>query len=309
MFGIEKIVIAQKIQNDFKIIVNEITKLAGNLLLSGEKFYVKVEGEAKGYTLKDIEISATSLIIEKKQELSISPGSEIKHDKLLYVYITKENAYASIFLDKGHQGIPNLSQKQQTVCPIFDEISALSCIETIKQGFDVKIIVAYKRKNDLKKVVKILNQVIQYSLEQEVLLEFYKFEAKNVSNIYSYQNSIAQLCKLVAKNSKISRISLPLSNSIFPRTFVESINKFIYKSGFVPHLPIEGKEDYLRQMAKEYVLEKYINKIKIHKNTKFADVVSRKFGENALMAIKNKQEIIVTIGPNNIHDILDAIEK
>ena len=33
------------------------------------------------------------------------------------------------------------------VCCVFDELSAISCIETIKQGFDVKIIVCYNKKS------------------------------------------------------------------------------------------------------------------------------------------------------------------
>ncbi len=43
LFGIKRVVIAKQIKNDFNTIVSEITKLGSNLLLKGEKFYVKVD--------------------------------------------------------------------------------------------------------------------------------------------------------------------------------------------------------------------------------------------------------------------------
>jgi adenylyl- and sulfurtransferase ThiI len=96
LFGIEKIAIARQVKNDFKIIVSEITSLGGNLLLKGEKFLVKVEGISKGFFPKDIEIAATSSIIEKKSNLGARPGTDENYDKMLYTYLTKNNAYICI---------------------------------------------------------------------------------------------------------------------------------------------------------------------------------------------------------------------
>ena len=73
LFGIEKIAIARQIKNDFQNIISEITSIGGNLLLKGEKFLVKVEGISKGYVTKDVEIAATSNIIEKKAKLGAHP--------------------------------------------------------------------------------------------------------------------------------------------------------------------------------------------------------------------------------------------
>ncbi len=116
LFGIEKIVIARQIKNNFQDIVSEITSVGGNLLLKGEKFLVKVEGTSKGFLTKDIEIAATSSIIEKKSNLGAHPGTDENYDKLLYSYLTKNNAYICIFLDKGKGGIPYQSQSQKTIC-------------------------------------------------------------------------------------------------------------------------------------------------------------------------------------------------
>jgi hypothetical protein len=77
LFGIEKIAIARQTKNNFQNIILEITSIGGNLLLKGEKFLVKVEGISKGFLVKDIEIAATSNIIEKKNKQSLKHFTSI----------------------------------------------------------------------------------------------------------------------------------------------------------------------------------------------------------------------------------------
>ncbi len=76
LFGIEKVAIAKQVKNDFNVVVSEITKIGSNLLLRGEKFFVQVEGHSSGFLTKDVEISATSSIIEKSVNISAKPGTE-----------------------------------------------------------------------------------------------------------------------------------------------------------------------------------------------------------------------------------------
>ena len=112
LFGIEKIGIARQTKNNLKEIVSEITSIGGNLLLKGEKFLVKVEGTSKGFLTKDIEIAATSSIIEKKSNLGAQPGTEENYDKLLYTYLTKK-MHTFVFYGQGMSGIPYISNKKK----------------------------------------------------------------------------------------------------------------------------------------------------------------------------------------------------
>ena len=155
LFGIKQIVIAKKIKNDFKTIVTQIGEIGSNLLLKGEKFFVKADGHAKGFVIKDLELAATSELIQKNQKISAKPGTESKHDKLLQIYVTKSNAYVCIFVDDGLGGTVNNSQLQKSICCIADEFSAINCLETIKQGFDVKPIICHETREDLIHLVKI----------------------------------------------------------------------------------------------------------------------------------------------------------
>ena len=84
LFGIKQIIIAKKIKNDFTTVVDEINKIGSSLLLKGERFYVNVQGIPKGYVAKDVELSATSSLIEDNKKINARPGTEDKHDKLLF---------------------------------------------------------------------------------------------------------------------------------------------------------------------------------------------------------------------------------
>ena len=97
LFGIDQVSIARRTENKFNVIVAAIAKIGTNLLLRGETFHVKVEGHASGYLPKDVEIAATGALIEKVVDMDCRPGTESKHDKLIHCFLTKNNAYVSIF--------------------------------------------------------------------------------------------------------------------------------------------------------------------------------------------------------------------
>ena len=128
LFGIKGVAIAKRVTNDFESIVNGISKVATDIFLNGERFLVEIEGYAKGFTTKDIELAATSSLIEKTAEMGIKPGTSKKYDRKLYVWLTKLNAYICIYYDNGLGGVPNNSQHKEIICCIFDELSAVSCL-------------------------------------------------------------------------------------------------------------------------------------------------------------------------------------
>ena len=100
------------------------------------------------------------------------PGTEENHNKLLYTFLTKTNAYVCIFSDMGLGGIPYGTHNQTLLCPIFDELSAVSCIETIKQGFKARIVIFYSKDSELLNLVKMINQIIPRMINEKIELEF-----------------------------------------------------------------------------------------------------------------------------------------
>jgi hypothetical protein len=310
LFGIEKIAIARQVKNDFKIIVSEITSLGGNLLLKGEKFLVKVEGISKGFFPKDVEIAATSSIIEKKSNLGARPGTDENYDKMLYTYLTKNNAYICIFTDKGQGGISFNSKIQNTICCVYDEISAVSCFETIKQGFDSKIIICYRKNSELMNLVKTINQIIPRLAKEKISLDFFKIKINptGMKNYLIFVNSITEVLLQEAKSEKLTHVSLALSPLIFSQSFIDySINKIVHNNK-IPILPLNGVDSKLFDEAKEIGLERHIpkmDKIILMKSNEIAKISSR----DVKQSISLKKTVEVKIGPNNVHDILDSLEE
>jgi adenylyl- and sulfurtransferase ThiI len=306
LFGIEKIAIARQIKNDFQNIISEITSVGGNLLLKGEKFLVKVDGISKGFVTKDVEIAATSNIIEKKANLGAHPGTDENFDKLLYTYLTKNNAYICIFSDTGKGGIPYQSQSEKTICAVYDEISAVSCYETIKQGYDTKIIVCYRQKSELMNLAKTINQIIPRLVQDKIELEFLqlKISPNGTKNYLMFINSILQILLHYPNN----RVSLALSPLVFSSDFIDDSLKLVFTKKKIPILPLTGVDTSLFDEAKEIGLER--NMKKLEKTVTIATNEIPPFSKKEVeFALKTKKKITIKIGPNNVHDILDSLEN
>jgi len=310
LFGIKRVAIARQIKNDFDEIVSEISAIGGNLLLKGERFLVKVEGESKGFFTKDVELASTSSIIEKKSNIDAKPGTEEDYDKLLYTYLTKNNAYVCIFSDRGLGGIPIAEKNQNTICAIYDEISAVSCFETIKQGFNSKIIICYKQKSELMSLVKILNQIIPRLVKREIEIEFFhvKSSGSGIKSYLSFVNNVTEILINVSKENKINHVTVAVSPLIFSLDFIDKIIRRVFENNLIPILPITGIDENLFEDAKEIGLEKNISKMQklISLNSSQVTSFSSKVVNESL---KLKKIISVKVGPNNVHDILDSLDE
>lgn len=304
LFGIKKIAIARQVKNDFQEITLEITSVGGNLLLKGQRFLVRVEGIAEGFLPKDVEIAATSSIIEQKSKLGAQPGTEEKHDKLLYTYLTKNNAYICIFTDEGNGGIPFEAQKEKTVCAVFDEISAISCYETIKQGNDVRIIICYRQKSELTNIIKYVNQIIPRLVQDKIDIEFFnvKVDPNGGKNYLIYLNAILDVLLRQAEN----RISLPLSPLVLSPEFFESSVRQVFAAKKFPVMPLAGIDMQLFDSAKEIGIDKGLKKLERTIRINTAEMPQAL--KNVDDVLRTKKRVTVTLGPNNVHDILDALD-
>ena len=309
LFGIKGVAIAKQVPNNFKSIVNGISKVGENLFLKSERFLIQVEGSAKGFIAKDVEVAATSALIEKTAKKGVRPGTAEKHDKRLYVYLTKASAYICIYYDKGLGGIPNNSQNKKSICCVFDELSAVSCIETIKHGLDVKIIICFTKESELLNLVKMVNQLIHRTVKSKIDLEFYKILVNKRSSHLLLIEITAELLTRIAKSTGIKRISLSLSPLIHPIDFLENIVMQVHKKNLIPYIPLSGLDDDVLVSAKEIGLEKYLPKIKKYGKSKFYDSNKSKEEIKKIVdkTVITKKIVSVRTGPNNVHEILDKI--
>jgi len=311
LFGIKGVAIAKQTANDFESIVNSISKVGVDIFLKGERFLLRVEGYAKGFTPKDIEIAATSSLIEKTAGTGIKPGTSTKYDRRLYVCLTKQNAYVCIYYDNGLGGIPNNSQNKKIICCVFDELSAVSCIETIKQGFDVKIIVCYSKDSELLHLVKMVNQIIRRTVKPKINLEFYKICVnKKLTSLLLTEITTKMLVRIATTNAT-KRISLCLSPLIYPVDFVESLIKQVHNNNLIPYFPLSGLDDNIFESAKEIGLEKYLGRIKKLGSLKFYSfkLYPKKIEKIVEESLMSKKIVLINVGPNNVHEILDEVRS
>ena len=309
LFGFKGVAIAKQVTNDFETIVNSISKVGVDIFLKGERFLLQVEGYAKGFVTKDIEIAATSSLIEKTAGAGIKPGTSKKYDRKLYVCLTKLNAYICIYYDNGLGGIPNNSQNMEIVCCVFDELSAVSCLETIKQGFDVKIVVCYSKDSELLHLVKIINQIIRRTVKPKINLDFYKIHS--AFGVLMLTEITSKILMQIAITNGIKRISLGTSPLIYPIDFSEGLAKQVYNKNLIPYFPLSGLDDNVFESAKEIGLEKYISSIKKLGNIKFHNFKypTKKIEKVVDKSIMSKKTVSVDVGPNNVHEILDEVRS
>jgi len=309
LFGIKGVAIAKRVNNNFESIVNGVSKVAVDIFLKGERFLLQIEGYAKGFTTKDIELAATSSLIEKTAGMGIKPGTSKKYDRKLYVYLTKLNAYICIYYDNGLGGVPNNSQNKEMVCCIFDELSAVSCLETIKQGFDVKIIVCYSKDSELLHLVKMVNQIIRRMVKPKISLEFYRIHINKKLPLLMLTEITAKILVQIAITNNTKRISLALSPLIYPVDFVESLIKQVYGKNLIPYFPLSGLDDNVFETAKEIGLEKYLSRIKKLGGSNFSNFKqsTKKIEKIVKETVMSKKTVLVNVGPNNVHDILDEV--
>ena len=191
----------------------------------------------------------------------------------------------------------------------FDELSAVSCLETMKQGFDVKIIVCYSKDSELLHLVKIINQIIRRTIKPKVSLEFYRIHINKKLPPLMLTEITAKILIQIAITNNAKRISLALSPLIYPVDFVESLIKQVHSKNLIPYFPLSGLDDNVFETAKEIGLEKYLSRIEKLGGSNFSNFKQstkeiEKFVKETIMS---KKTVLVNVGPNNVHDILDEV--
>ena len=95
---------------------------------------------------------------------------------------------------------------------------------------------------------------------------------------------------------------------VFSSDFIDNSIKHVFENKKLPITPLSGVDSNLFEEAKEIGLEKHIQKMKRLILMKSSEIP--KFSSKTIdLALKSKKTVTVTIGPNNVHDILDSLEN
>ncbi|WKT58399.1 hypothetical protein QVH35_02980 [Candidatus Nitrosotenuis chungbukensis] len=92
--------------------------------------------------------------------------------------------------------------------------------------------------------------------------------------------------------------------------FIDENVNVVLQNNCLPWIALSGIDDSIIKTAKEIGLGKYLHKIEKFGKIKFEKTGSdAKVFDIAAKSMKTRKSVTVRIGPNNIHDILDSIDK
>ena len=123
--------------------------------------------------------------------------------------------------------------------------------------------------------------------------------------------AITQVMISVASKEKIERISLGISPMIFPASFCEYNSNLVLQSKIIPWFSLSGIDSGIFENAREIGLEKYIADLEdlCKKHLSYNKISMSEVTKYAKGALKTLKCIPVTIGPKNIHDIIDSLKS
>lgn len=297
LFGVDRILVARRVDNDFDQVVGAISEVGGNLLLAGDRFLVKVEGYTRGFLPQDVEMAATSSIIQGKSSEGAHPGTADNHDKMLYAYLTRKSAYISLFMDHCLGGLP-LGVQGRAVCCIFDPISALACLETIRMGFETEVVLCYHKESQRIPLAKMLDKIIPRMAQKRVNLTTVRLSSGSRDYIETAALT-ADIMMAEATERGIRHVVLPVSRMLFAGEVSDQLAARVYQNGMVPLMPLPG-DGRLFEMLKELNL---VGSGVIH------STISKKQGDlpdGVKAHVSKRHAFAVHTGPNNLHDILDV---
>lgn len=290
LFGVSRVAIARKTEPSLGKIVSATAKLGGSLLLRGDRFLVKVQGSTSGFVPADAELAATSAIIEKSGS---APGTESSHDKMLRVHVTKTGAYVSIFEDAGLGGMPNRT-RDPAVCPVYDPLSAVSCIEAARRGFEAKAVAVYRTKDGIVRAAKALAKAVPFMMG-EAELHFCRAPVGPAE----LHHAAALVCAEAAPDLGARRVALPLSGPMHTQEFVDAACRDAAGAGLTPHLPVDCREDELGALASRFGLPEPQARAGRPRRTAW---------RGAAGAWRTRRTVRVGPGPNVLHDVLDSLD-
>ena len=303
LFGIDRVAIARRAGNDLAGVASGIAEVAGSLLLRGERFLVRVGGATRGYAARDAEVAATSEIIGRRSALGARPGTERDHDRLLYAHVTARGAYVCIFVDGGRGGAPHRPGADRAVCAIYDEVSAASCYETVRQGYDARIIVCYRRESELPGLARAASRVIPALVRERADVDFYRVgvRASGAANYLAYVREVLEIMLQYEERY----VSLALPALVFPAGFAAEMSRRAFEAGRIPIVPLAGADEGLFSGARELGLE--LGAGRIRRLAAAAPGARARAGGAARDAMRTRRRVSVPAGPNGVHDILDSL--
>lgn len=320
--GIQRVGIARRAGATLADAAESVSQVAGSILLEGEMYLVKAEGRPRGYVPGDLEMAATSSIIEKHAGIGAKPGTTARHDRELYAYVTAKHSYACLFADRGVGGVPAGTHPEPVACCMFDGLSAAACLEAIRQGYDVRMSVAYSTEAELRRLAKAAGRLVPRTAAsllngEPVGIEFIRIKKAPGGRAARLLASCLLAAKM-AKEGGIKRAVLPVSPVVDSQAAIDAAADELARRGIATYAPLGALEDEIFANAAAAGFEGFAREAaRLAAGAATTDASARKGGAGAVHGILSRAEemaagarrmqVSVRAGPNTVHEMLDAV--
>lgn len=318
--GIRTVGIARRAGARLADAAEAVAQVAGRLLLEGEAYMVRAEGRPRGYVPGDLEMAATSLIIERHARIGARPGTAARHDRELYAYATARHSYACLFADRGMGGVPAGTHPEPAACCMFDGLSAAACLEAIRQGYDVRMSVAYSTEADLRRLARAAGRLVPRTAASllgggPVEIEFFRIKGAAGGRAARLFTSCL-LAARAAEKAGIGRAVLPVSPVVDAQGVIDAAAGELARRGMTAYAPLGALEDEIFANASAAGFEGFAREAARLAAASPAAGREGEAGEEArskmlaraaeAAAAARAVRVSVRAGPSTVHDLLNA---
>lgn len=287
IFGVAKVSIAIECESHFSAISKTIVEVGRRTILQGQNFFVKVHIlQDRDFEARDLEFVATGALAAKLAGVSSPAKNEHEPNTTTIVAYIGKRAFVSL---KEHEGAGGAlaGSLGNALCAITHEMSLASCIAACRTGFFLsELLLLYVDEEDLRtnaKLARLLAEKMGINTQKIALARLVKVKDDEARILQLDYAAATALSKMECKN-----IVLPLSLAMHPKWFIELTMREIYDAGKIPFVPLMFSE-----------LE--------DKNQRNAKRVSHKEFTKPKLIPGTPKHIVLKIGPNYLHDIIDTI--
>jgi hypothetical protein len=263
--------------------------------------------------------------------------NELEATRTLESYVGKKSSYICIEMDKGPGGLPFGCQEEKILCPIYSLLSTICCLAVLKCGFLVDIVIFYTDEDDLRQNVKTFGMVASRMNASKCSIRVAKLELPSHGD---YRDDLVRpkrgalkkppelpqmpilkeiVATAVLTSLKGHGLAVPMSVAIHPLWLIESTFKKIMSANKMPWMPLLLPERNTYDIAAELGIQK--DKLLLMQPTEKTPKIdnlarftkqdytkhSKAIETMTKFAFRNMKKISFKVGPNYLHDILDAV--
>jgi hypothetical protein len=311
MYGVKSVAIANKLSTNFSDVTAAIVEVGSKVMLPGDRFYVKVivqPGAECDYVSRDVEFAASGTLAARLASIKVLPAkTEEAASRVVLAVIAKEYAYVCIQVMDGPGGFI-IGSQGRVLSSIHDSLSCFACLMAAKAGFDcTSIVLPYVDESELAINAKLLQLFATTTRrkKQKILAMPINVPAKGLVSVLLKQKIISKIL-VKCQNNNNNRIVLPLTTAVHPIWLIESIIKETVFARKMPFVPLMFLSTELDRYAQEVGIEQLnVSPVKVAKGV--LEKYSSTIDTQARLAINHMKTLDLKIGPNYLHDIIDAI--